>query len=79
MALNPEVSCHGSKNDERIMPLGIFSTPNTSTVSYTPARMAEAASIRAAPPLAQPASTSTMGMPVDARRDSTLWPEATPA
>jgi hypothetical protein len=33
-------SCQGSKNDERMMPLGIFSVPKTSTVSYCPARMA---------------------------------------
>ena len=61
-----------------MMPLGIFSVPKTSTVSYWPARMAPAASMRAAPPLAQPASTSTMGMPVMPRRLSTLWPVATP-
>ena len=37
-------------------------------MSYCPARMAPAASISAAPPLAQPASTSTIGMPVSAER-----------
>ena len=72
VAANPASSCQGSKNDERIMPLGIFSVPKTSTVSYCPARMAAAASMRAAPPLAQPASTSTIGMPVIPRRLSTL-------
>ena len=33
----------------------------------------------AAPPLAQPASTSTMGMPVMPSRLSTLWPGRHPA
>ena len=72
VAASPASSCQGSKNDERMMPLGIFSTPKTSTVSYCPALMAPAANMRAAPPLAQPASTSTMGMPVMPRRLSTL-------
>ncbi len=61
-----------------MIPFGIFSVPNTTTVSYWPARMAAAASIRAALPLAQPASTSTMGMPVRPSRLSTLCPVATP-
>ena len=78
VAARPASSCHGSKKEERMMPLGIFSVPKTSTVSYWPARMAPAASMRAAPPLAQPASTSTIGMPVMPRRLSTLWPVATP-
>ncbi len=78
VAARPASSCHGSKNEERMIPLGIFSVPNTRTVSYWPARMAAAASIRAAPPLAQPASTSTIGMPVMPSRLSTLWPVATP-
>ena len=60
------------------MPFGIFSTPNTSAHSYCPARIAPAASWSAAPPLAQPASMSTIGMPVRARAPSTLWPDATP-
>jgi NADH dehydrogenase len=63
---------------ERMMPLGIFSIPKTSTVSYCPARIAAAASPRAAPPLAQPASTSTIGIPVRASAPSTLCPDATP-
>ena len=37
-----------------------------------------AASMSAAPPLAQPASTSTMGIPVMPSRLSTLCPVATP-
>ncbi len=60
------------------MPFGIFSTPNTSAQSYCPARIAPAASWSAAPPLAQPASTSTIGIPVRASAPSTLWPDATP-
>ena len=68
VAASPASSRHGSKNDERMMPLGIFSTPNTSTQSYCPARIAPAASCSAAPPLAQPASTSTIGMPVQRER-----------
>ena len=55
-----------------MIPLGIFSVPKTRTVSYWPARMAAAASIRAAPPLAHPASMSTMGIPVIPRRLRTL-------
>ena len=78
VAARPASSRHGSKNDERMMPLGIFSTPNTSTQSYWPARIAPAASCSAAPPLAHPASTSTIGMPVRASAPSTLWPDATP-
>ena len=72
VAASPASSRHGSKNDERMMPFGIFSTPNTSTQSYWPARIAPAASCSAAPPLAQPASTSTIGMPVRASAPSTL-------
>ncbi len=60
------------------MPLGIFSRPKTSTVSYCPLAMAPAAIMRAAAPLAHPASTSMMGGPVIPRAPSTLWPEATP-
>ena len=60
------------------MPLGIFSMPKTSTVSYCPAAMAPEASMRAAPPLAQPASTSTIGIPVMPMASSTLCPAATP-
>ena len=78
VAARPASSCQGSKKEERMMPLGIFSVPKTSTVSYCPARMAAAASMSAAPPLAQPASTSTMGMPVMPSRLSTLCPVATP-
>ena len=74
----PASSCQGSKKEERMMPRGIFSVPKTRTVSYCPARMAAAASMSAAPPLAQPASTSTMGMPVMPSRLSTLCPVATP-
>ena len=54
------------------MPRGILSIPNTSTVSYCPARIAAAARPSAAPPLAQPASTSMMGIPVQASAPSTL-------
>ena len=60
------------------MPFGIFSMPNTSTQSRSPLRIAPAASASAAAPLAQPASTSTMGMPVRASWPSTRWPAATP-
>ena len=49
VAARPASSCQGSKNEERMMPLGIFSVPKTRTVSYCPARMAPAASMRAAP------------------------------
>ena len=45
VAASPASSCHGSKKDDRMMPFGIFSVPNTSTVSYWPARMEAAASI----------------------------------
>ena len=78
VAASPASSCQGSKKEDRMMPLGIFSVPNTSTVSYWPARMEAAASISAAPPLAHPASTSTMGIPVMPSRLRTLWPVATP-
>ncbi len=60
------------------MPLGIFSMPKTRTVSNCSAAMAPAASCRAAPPLAHPASMSTIGTPVSARAPSTLCPAATP-
>ena len=56
--LSPAASCHGAKNDERMMPLGIFSIPKTSTRSYWPEAMDAAASCSAAPPEAHPASTS---------------------
>ena len=79
MAARPASSRHGSKNDERMIPFGIFSRPKTSTVSYWPARIAPAASISAAAPDAQPASTSTIGMPVRPSAPRTLWPAATPA
>jgi len=72
VAARPACSRQGSKNDERMMPLGIFSMPNTRTVSYWPARMAPAASISAAPPLAHPASTLTIGIPVRPSAPSTL-------
>ncbi len=62
-----------------MIPLGIFSIPNTSAQSYWPARIAPPASMSAAPPLAHPASTSTMGTPVRPIAPSTLWPAATPA
>ena len=78
VAARPASSCHGSKKDDRMIPLGIFSVPKTSAVSYWPARMAAAASMRAAPPLAQPASTSTIGIPVMPSRLRTLCPVATP-
>ncbi len=78
MAAKPACSCQGAKNDERMMPLGIFSSPTTRTESNWPARMAQAARARAAPPEAQPASTSTMGMPVRASAPSTRCPAATP-
>ena len=78
VAASPACSRQGSKNDDRMMPLGIFSIPNTSTVSYWPARIAPAASMSAAPPLAHPASTFTIGMPVRPSAPSTLWPAATP-
>ena len=62
-----------------MIPFGIFSMPNTSTVSYWPASIAPAASMSAAAPLAQPASTSRMGSPVRPTALRTLWPAATPA
>ena len=74
VAASPDSSRHGSKNDERMMPRGIFSMPNTSTQSYWPARIAPAASINAAPPLAHPASTSTIGMPGACDRAQHLVP-----
>ncbi len=61
-----------------MIPLGIFSMPKAMTVRCWPLRMEAAASIRAAAPLAHPASTSMIGMPVRPRRPSTLCPEATP-
>ena len=61
-----------------MIPRGIFSMPNTRAVSTWPDSMALAASANAAPPLAHPASTSTMGMPVMPRAPSTLCPVATP-
>ena len=72
VAARPASSCHGSKKEERMMPRGIFSVPKTSTVSYWPALIAPAANISAAPPLAHPASTSTIGMPVIPSRLNTL-------
>ncbi len=62
-----------------MIPRGIFSIPKTSAESYWPARMALPASMSAAPPLAHPASTSTMGTPVRPSAPSTLCPAATPA
>jgi len=59
-------------------PAGIFSTPNTRTVSYWPAAMAPAANDNAAAPLAQPASMSTIGPPVRPRAESTRCPVAIP-
>ena len=56
--LRPAASCHGAKNDDRMIPLGIFSIPKTSTRSCWPDAMEAAPSWRAAPPEAQPASTS---------------------
>ena len=63
---------------ERMIPRGIFSMPNTSTVSYRPAAIAFTASPTAAAPLAQPASMFMIGMPVMPKLVSTLWPAATP-
>ena len=56
--LRPAASCQGAKNDDRMIPLGIFSMPKTSTRSCWPEAMDAAPSWRAAPPEAQPASTS---------------------
>ena len=56
--MSPAASCHGAKNDDRMMPLGIFSIPKTRTRSYWPEAIDAAASCSAAPPDAQPASTS---------------------
>ena len=78
MAARPASSRQGSKNDERMMPRGIFSMPTTSTASCWPDRSAVAPSASAAPPDAQPASTSTTGMPVRASPPSTRCPAATP-
>jgi len=61
-----------------MIPRGIFSMPNTSTVSYRPLATCAAPSARAAPPLAQPASTFTVGTPERPSAVSTLWPAATP-
>ncbi len=47
-----------------MIPFGIFSIPKARAVPYWPLRMDAAASMRAAAPLAHPASTSMMGMPV---------------
>ena len=38
-AVRPAASCHGAKNDERMMPFGIFSMPKTSTRSCWPEAM----------------------------------------
>ena len=62
MTAKPASSRHGSKNDERMMPRGIFSMPKTRTQSWRPLRMASTARPRAAPPLAQPASTFMIGV-----------------
>ena len=72
VAARPVSSRHGSKNDDRMMPFGIFSTPNTSTQSYCPAGSTPAAIWSTAPPLAQPASTSTIGTPVHRERTQHL-------
>ncbi len=56
--LSPAASCHGAKKDDRMIPLGIFSIPKTSTRSCCPEAIDAAPSCRAAPPEAQPASTS---------------------
>ena len=61
VAASPACSRHGSKNDDRMMPLGIFSMPNTSTVSYWPARIAPAASMQRGTPARTP------GLDVDDR------------
>ena len=34
VAARPASSCQGSKKEERMIPLGIFSVPKTRTVSY---------------------------------------------
>ncbi len=34
VAARPASSCHGSKNEERMIPFGIFSVPKTRAVSY---------------------------------------------
>ena len=60
------------------MPRGIFSMPKTSTVSWTPAAICWAPRMSAAPPLAQPASTFTIGTPESPSAVRTLWPAATP-
>ena len=60
------------------MPRGIFSRPKTRTASARPLATAVAPSASAAPPLAQPASTFTMGTPESPSAVSTLWPAATP-
>ncbi len=75
---SPACSRQGSKKLERMMPRGIFSIPKTSTVRSVPAAIACVAEPSAAPPLAQPASTLTIGMPVRPSAVSTLWPAATP-
>src|SRR5439155_724597 len=63
VAASPASSRHGSKKLERIMPRGIFSSPKTSTQSWRPLATAAAPRPSAAPPLAQPASTFTIGTP----------------
>ncbi len=68
VAARPASSRQGSKKLDRMMPFGIFSIPNTSTQSCWPARIEPAASWSAAAPLAQPASMSTIGIPVQRER-----------
>jgi len=76
--LSPACFCHGSKKLESMTPLGIFSMPNTKTESHSPERTACTPRRSAAPPLAHPASTLTIGTPDSPRLDSTRWPAATP-
>ena len=78
MAASPASSRHGSKKLERMMPRGIFSSPKTSTASWRPLATAVAPRASAAPPLAQPASTFTIGTPESPSAVSTLCPAATP-
>ena len=61
VAARPASSRHGSKNDDRMMPFGIFSTPNTSAQSYWPARIAPAASCK------RGAAARAAGLDVDDR------------
>ena len=66
----------GSKNDDRTTPFGIFSMPNTSAESYWPAvERARCEGRKAVLPLAEPASTSTIWMPVNASAPSNLADE----